>query len=90
MTAWERFKAISADVRAVGATLLLLWGGTVFALDSRYLTLTGYEAEIVKQIRREISELEVEKSFAETPQQVKKFETMIQIKENQIKEIKGE
>lgn len=80
-------KQWSSDVKVVGTALLLLWAGTVLALDSRYLTLAGYDAGTVKQLQREISILNYNLLYAKQEIDKKQILGTILIKKQQIKEV---
>lgn len=67
--------------------ILLLWTSTVFALDSRYLTRTGYAAGVVQQLQREIATLEYKILYVKGEEK-RMLKGLIIIKEQQIKEVK--
>ena len=84
---WQKIKGWLTDVKIISPLLLLLYSGTLVALDSRYLTLAGYDAGVVKQLQREISELKIRLQYATTEQQKQMLRALIIIKEQQIKEV---
>ena len=84
---WNKFKDLTGNIKAVGTVLLMLWAGTIYALDGRYLTLTGYAAGTVQQLQREIAELKHRLIYADANAK-KMLQGLIIIKEQQIKEVK--
>ena len=85
---WTNIKEFFSDVKVIGAGLLMLWAGTVFALDTRYLTLTGYASGTVKQLQREVAEIRIRLQYATSDQQRQMLKALIIIKEQQILEVK--
>lgn len=83
----KKVKELLGDVKVVGSALLMLWAGTVFALDTRYLTLTGYAQGTVQQLQREIAELNHRLLYVSTEDK-KMLKGLIIIKQQQIKEVK--
>ena len=83
----KKLKEWSVDIKVVGTALLMIWAGTVFALDTRYLTLAGYDAGAVKQLQREIAELNHRLIYAKTPDDKKMIQGLIVIKRQQINEV---
>ena len=83
---WEKIKGWLSDVKVISPLLLLLYSGTLVALDSRYLTLTSYAEGTVKQLQREIAELRIRLQYANTEQQRQMIRALIIIKEQQIQE----
>ena len=83
----KKVKELLGDVKVVGSALLMLWAGTVFALDTRYLTLTGYAQGTVQQLQREIAELNHRLLYA-SAEDKKMLKGLIIIKQQQIKEVK--
>lgn len=79
-----------SDARTIGASILLLFTVLVWAQDTRYVTYVALDTRDIKQIRREIADLQIEKRYANTTRDRQKAEDKIQKKEQQIKEIKGE
>lgn len=79
-----------SDVRIVVAGVLLILTVMVWAQDTRYVTYAALDTRDIKQIRREIADLQIEKRYADTAKDRQKAEDKIQQKEQQIKEIKGE
>ena len=84
---WNKCKDLTGNIKAVGTLLLMLWAGTVYALDGRYLTLTGYAAGTVQQLQREIAELKHRLLYASTEDKIM-LQGLIIIKKQQIKEVK--
>ncbi len=83
----QQLKTWSTDIKVVGTALLILWAGTVFALDTRYLTLAGYDAGTIKTIQRAISELEYKLLTAKTQEEKTYIKGLIIIKKQHIREV---
>jgi len=84
---WTKIKGWLSDVKIISPLLLLLYSGTLVALDSRYLTLASYDAGTVKQLQREIAELQIRLQYATTEQQKQMLRALIIIKQQQINEV---
>jgi len=82
------------DIKVVGGVLASI----IFALsayaNSHFVRIDGIQGILnlheIKEIRRNISMLEVDKNDSKTASDRKKYSLKIKIAENQIKEIKGE
>lgn len=82
------------DIKVVGGVL----AGIMFALsayaNSTYVRLDGIPAILVsheiKEIRRAISEVQLRHDFARDNTDKRMYAAIIKMKENQIKELKGE
>ena len=85
---WIKIKAWLSDIKIVSPLLLLLYSGTLVALDSRYLTLASYADGVKQQLQREISLLEIRLGFAKDKDTKQLIRAMIQIKKQQILEVK--
>ena len=83
----KKIKKWSGDIQVVGTALLMLIAGSTFALDFRYLTLTGYDAGIVQQLQREISLLKHELLYVTNDNDKRRIQGAILIKEQHIKEV---
>ena len=77
----------SGNIKIVATTLLLLWAGTVYALDLRYLTLAGYAGGTIQQLQREIAELNHRLLYAKSTDDKKMIQGLIIIKRQQINEV---
>ena len=78
------------DARSIWVGILGLISIAVWAGDTRYLTIAAADTREKQQIRREIADLQVRKGFAENEKDRKMYDTLIKVKENQIKSISGE
>lgn len=85
---WAKIKELLTDVKVVGSALLFLWAGTVFALDTRYLTLANYAEGTRQSLQREVSALEIRLGFAQTEREKQILRALIAVKKQQIKEVK--
>lgn len=85
---WIKIKGWLSDVKIISPLLLVLYSGTLFALDSRYLTIVSYADGVRQSLQREISLLEIKLGFAKTDDDKQLLRAMIQIKKQQIKEVK--
>jgi len=85
---WTKVKGWLSDVKIISPLLLLLYSGTLVALDSRYLTLTSYSDGVRQQLSREISILEIKLGFAKTEAEKQIIRAIIAVKNQQIKEVK--
>ena len=85
---WIKIKGWLSDVKVVSPILLLLYSGTLVALDSRYLTIVSYADGVKQEIQRDISLLEIKLGFAKADDEKQLIRAMIQIKKQQIKEVK--
>lgn len=85
---WTKIKGWLSDVKIISPILLLLYSGTLVALDSRYLTLTSYADGVRQSIQREISVLEIKLGFAVTEKDKQILRALIAVKRQQLKEVK--
>ena len=85
---WTKIKRWLSDVKIISPLLLLLYSGTLVALDSRYLTLTSYADGVRQSIQRDISGLEVRLGFAGTEKEKQILRALIAVKRQQLKEVK--
>lgn len=86
----EKLSNFANDARTIGLFLLMIIAAAAWAGDQRYLTISAADMRDVQRIRREIADLEIRKSFAESAKERKMYETLIKVKENQIKSVRGE
>ena len=85
---WIKVKGWLSDVKIISPLLLLLYSGTLVALDSRYVTLTNYAQGTIQSLQREIAELQIRLQYATSQQQKNMLQALIIIKQQQIKEVK--
>ncbi len=85
-----KMMSIINDIRSVWIVLGFLVTAVVFAGDTRWITYSKHDAIVVKDIRRSILMLEIDKSYALTVKEKERYSRKIKLAENQIKEIKGE
>ena len=83
-----KIKRWLSDVKIVSPILLILYSGTLVALDSRYVTLTSYADGVRQSIQREISVLEIKLGFASTEKEKQILRALITVKNQQLKEVK--
>jgi len=79
-----------SSLKSVWIGVTILFTLLAFAADARYLTYDAADVRDIKEIRREIADLEIEKRYAKDATERQKFQDKINQKEQQIKEIKGE
>lgn len=85
---WIKIKGWLTDIKVISPLLLVLYSGTLVALDSRYLTLTSYADGVRQSLQREITELEIKLGFAQTEREKQILRALIAVKKQQIKEVK--
>lgn len=85
---WTKIKGWLSDIKIVFPVLFVLYSGTLFALDARYLTLTSYAEGTRQSLQREISILEIKLGFAKTEEEKQIIRAIIAVKKQQIKEVK--
>lgn len=78
------------DVRSIWVGILAMCAATVWAADTVFVSHSELDKNNIEQIRREIAEAEVRKGFSSNEKEKRMYETLIKVKENQIKSIKGE
>lgn len=82
------------DYRTIWTGVLMVAGALVWAGDTRYQTHDKAEQMQVdgevREIRRQISDLEIQKGYSQDQREIHMLEARIKVKENQIKEILGE
>jgi len=81
---------ILGNIKTISAGLLSIMVALAAVADTRYITYDVIQVRDIKQIRRAISELQVRMNFTKSETDKLMYETIIKMKENQIKEIKGE
>lgn len=64
----ERIKWSAALVTAVGVIGSAAWGGTVFALDTRYWRITDQQQYELRELRREAKRYELSCGATDSPQ----------------------
>jgi len=84
------FIKLITDVRSLIGLLAVLGAFAVWAADTRYVTQDklsdAQKASEVRQINREIQDLEIQKGYTLDQRQVKMIEARIAVKQNQIKD----
>jgi hypothetical protein len=82
------------DIKIVGGVLISIIMVLSAYADSTYIRKSSIQTILdiheVKEIRRSISSLQVRLGFADNKREKTMYVTLIKIKENQIKELKGE
>jgi len=97
----EAVSKYASNWKSILGLCTLLYMGTIFILNTQYVTkaeAAEYESRQIedrkkaeiRQIRREIRDLEVQKTHEHDAQKLKVLQARIRIKENDIKEVLGE
>lgn len=75
------------SAKAIYGFIALLIPVAGWAIDLKFVSEEELASNNAKQIIREIRELEVRKGFADSAKEIRMYDTLIKVKENQIREI---
>lgn len=78
------------DAKSIWVGMMMFIGAAVWAGDNHYLTIAAADVREIQQVRREIADLQVRKGFADNIKKRQMYDTLIKVKENQVKSMKGE
>jgi len=96
---WKTVKTWMVDIKLVGGTLLFLVISIAAAADFRYVQLADAKTHVtqdamikmeIRQVRRQLKQLEADRGHARTARQKQLLDSKIAILKLEIKDLKGE
>lgn len=83
----DKLIKFATDWKTIISAIIITMPLIVLAADIRYETKDSGAKREVRQILREIQDLEIQKGYADKPRMIQMIDARIKVKENQIKSI---